>query len=211
MYAKFGEVFAKNGIGTVVISYRLSPKVQHPAHIEDVAKAFAWTVRNIGKYGGNAEQIFVSGHSAGGHLSALLATDERYLKAEKLSLSNIKGALPLSGVYTILPGERMSAVFGKDADVVRDASPLAHVTEKLPPFLIVYADKDFPSCDKMSEAFCTAIQKKKGEASTLKVTERTHITIISKLMSSDSDPATVAMLEFIAKNTGRKLVEKEKK
>jgi acetyl esterase/lipase len=211
LYGPLGETFAKNGIGTVIISYRLSPKVQHPAHIEDVAKAFAWTVRNIAKHGGNAEQIFVSGHSAGGHLSALLATDEKYLKAEKLDRTSIKAAIPLSGVYTIVPAGKLATVFGKDADVARDASPLTHVTDKLPPFLILYADKDIATIDKVSETFCEAIKKKKGEASAVKIEDRTHITIITKLAASDTDPATVAMLTFIAKQTGRKLIEKESK
>ena len=51
LYGGLGKVFAKNGIGVVVINYRLSPKVQHPAHVEDVARAFAWTHKNVGKYG----------------------------------------------------------------------------------------------------------------------------------------------------------------
>src|SRR5438874_1699915 len=59
LYGPLGTVFAKNGIGVVVINYRLSPKVQHPAHIEDVARAFAWTHKNIGKHGGKADQLFV--------------------------------------------------------------------------------------------------------------------------------------------------------
>src|SRR5262245_19852702 len=54
-----GERFASAGFVTVVISYRLSPGVSHPAHMQDVAKAFAWTVRNVSKHGGNPEQIFV--------------------------------------------------------------------------------------------------------------------------------------------------------
>jgi acetyl esterase/lipase len=74
-YPKLGETFASRGIGMVIINYRLSPKVQHPAHIQDVAKAFAWTCNNIGHYGGLADQIFCCGHSAGGHLVALLATE----------------------------------------------------------------------------------------------------------------------------------------
>ena len=86
-YPRLGEAFASRGLGTVVINYRLSPKVQHPAHIQDVAKAFAWTCANIGKYGGDADQIFCMGHSAGGHLVSLLATDESYLKAEKRSFA----------------------------------------------------------------------------------------------------------------------------
>jgi acetyl esterase/lipase len=80
-FDRIGRTFAKNGVGFVSTGYRLSPKVQHPAHIQDVAKGFAWTVANIGKHGGNAGAIFVSGHSAGGHLAALLATDDDYLKA----------------------------------------------------------------------------------------------------------------------------------
>src|SRR5438270_10644137 len=91
LYGPLGQRFAANGIGTAIINYRLSPAVQHPAHAQDVAKAFAWTHKNIGKHGGRADQIFISGHSAGGHLVALLATDESYLKAHKLGISDIKG------------------------------------------------------------------------------------------------------------------------
>src|SRR5262249_28035479 len=59
------ETFAKQGIGVVTTGYRLSPAVKHPAHTEDVARAFAWAVLNITKHGGRADAIFVSGHSAG--------------------------------------------------------------------------------------------------------------------------------------------------
>src|SRR5262245_61264796 len=79
-YPDLGKFMAQHGVGAVIISYRLSPKVQHPAHIEDVAKAFAWTCTHIEKYGGKADQIFCCGHSAGGHLVSLLATDDKYLK-----------------------------------------------------------------------------------------------------------------------------------
>src|SRR5262245_64343164 len=43
LYGPFGRLLAKNGIGAVIISYRLTPQVQHPGHIEDVARAFTWT------------------------------------------------------------------------------------------------------------------------------------------------------------------------
>src|SRR5262249_36524284 len=104
IYPRLGEGFAGRGVGTGIINYPLSAGVQHPAHIRDVARAFAWTVKNISKYGGRADWVFLSGHSAGGHLAALLATDESYLRAEKLSLGSIRGVLALSGVYVIVPG-----------------------------------------------------------------------------------------------------------
>ena len=60
-----GQRFAAAGYLTVVTSYRLSPQVSHPAHIQDVAAAFAWVKRNIRAHGGDPDRIIVIGHSAG--------------------------------------------------------------------------------------------------------------------------------------------------
>lgn len=208
-YGPLGRTFAKNGIGVVVINYRLSPKVKHPAHIEDVAKAFAWTHRNIGKYGGRADQIFVSGHSAGGHLVALLCTDPSHLGREQLTVQAVKGMIPMSGVYTI-PAGLLKEAFGTDEKVCTAASPLTHVKGDHPPALILYADKDYPFLDVMGEQFCKKLKGCRCEASSLKVNNRTHITIIVQV-ASEADPATQAMLEFIARHSGLKLTERQQK
>src|SRR5262249_42464077 len=150
-FDKIGRTFAKNGVGFVSTGYRLSPKVVHPAHIQDVAKGFAWTVANISKYGGNADAIFVSRHSARGHLAALLGTDDESLKAEKLSLTNIKGVIPVSGVFVV--SQRMKNVFGEDAEVCKKASPQNHIRDGLPPFLIFYGDGEQTGLGKQAEAF----------------------------------------------------------
>jgi acetyl esterase/lipase len=96
-----GRYYASRGIGAVLPSYRLSPRVKHPDHVKDLARAFAWTVRHIGRYGGRPDQLYLCGHSAGGHLAALLATDDSYLKAEGVKLSSVKGVIAVSGVYRI--------------------------------------------------------------------------------------------------------------
>ncbi len=101
LYSAVGKFLARNGFMAVLPNYRLTPRVKHPEHIKDVARAFAWTVKHCRDYGGNPNDIFVSGHSAGGHLAALLATDETYLKAEGLKRSNIRGVITFSGVYRI--------------------------------------------------------------------------------------------------------------
>src|SRR5262245_25453910 len=56
LYQRFATFWARQGVGTVVTNYRLSPGVKHPEHIKDVARAFAWTARNIGKYHGRTDQ-----------------------------------------------------------------------------------------------------------------------------------------------------------
>jgi acetyl esterase/lipase len=207
-FDRIGRTFARNGLAFVSTGYRLSPKVQHPAHIQDVAKGFAWTVANIGKHGGNTGAIFVSGHSAGGHLAALLATDDDYLKVEKLSLSNIKGAIPVSGVFVISP--RMKNVFGDNEEVCKKASPQTHVREGLPPFLILYADNELGDLGKQAETFAPALKDHKVEATIIKGKDRNHGSIMMK-MSAEDDPATQAVLEFVAKHSNLKLVSKESK
>lgn len=204
LYGALGNVFAKNGVGMVIVNYRLSPAVQHPAHVQDVAKAFAWTVGNISKYGGRPDQVFISGHSAGGHLVALLATAEKYLAAEKLGLDKIKGVVALSGVYAIRGGGRLKDAFGEDPQVLKEASPVQHVKAGLPPFLIVYADNDFTGLDKLAESMGKALKDAKDTVTVMKIDNRDHYTII-RSMVQESDPVTQAALQFIAKLSGLKL------
>lgn len=198
VYSAFGKFCARQGIGVVVTNYRLSPGVTHPEHVKDVARAFAWTYRNIARYHGAPEQMFVAGHSAGGHLAALLATDEKYLKAEGLTLDTIRGAIPMSGVYRIPDSSPFfTPAFSDNAKVRRDASPVTHVRTSLPPFLIIYAESDLPYCGKdTSEEFCKALVDSKCQAKSLEAKDRNHISLIVKVSTPD-DPASLALREFI--------------
>jgi acetyl esterase/lipase len=114
LFASVGQFLAQQGIGVVLPNYRISPAVKHPEHILDVARAFAWTHQHIAEYGGNPEQLFLAGHSAGGHLVSLLATDESYLQLVGLQSSAIKGVISISGVYHISP-KPLAVVLGGTA------------------------------------------------------------------------------------------------
>jgi acetyl esterase/lipase len=198
LYVAIGQAFAQAGIGTVVINYRLSPKVKHPAHIQDVARAFAWTHANIAKYGGNPARIFVFGHSAGGHLVSLLATDPEYLKAQKLAPTDIRGVISVSGVYTIPPDfGPFRPIFGSDEAACRKASPLSHVSGGHPPFLIAYADKDFAQLDTMAIDMNAVLEKCKSPTKLLKLQNRNHYTIIIYAITT-TDPLNIAIRAFVA-------------
>jgi acetyl esterase/lipase len=201
LYAALGQSLAADGIGCVICNYRLSPAVQHPAHVEDVAKAFAWTAENIAKYGGKKEQLFLCGHSAGGHLVSLLVTDPQYLKAEKHLPTEVKGVASFSGVYEIVTGLTvLEAAFGKDEKVCKLASPLTHVTGKSPPFLIAYADTDFPRLDETALNMHAALKKAESPVELVKCKDRNHYTIIIQFVKSD-DPLNKAFREFVQKNS----------
>jgi acetyl esterase/lipase len=104
LYSSVGQFLASQGVGAVLPNYRLSPRVRHPEHVKDVARAVAWVRSHIAEYGGSPERLFLAGHSAGGHLVSLLASDETYLEAEGLRTNDVKGVIALSGVYRIPPG-----------------------------------------------------------------------------------------------------------
>jgi acetyl esterase/lipase len=103
-YSAVGRFLAENGVGAVLPNYRLSPWVKHPEHVKDVARAFAWAHAHIADYGGDPGRMFLAGHSAGGHLVSLLATDETYLKAEGLGTKDVRGVISVCGVYRIPEG-----------------------------------------------------------------------------------------------------------
>ena len=77
--------------------------------------ALAWTRTFIGTFGGSPDKIFLAGHSAGGHLVSLLATDDTYLKAVGLRTSDIKGVISICGVYRI-PAGKMEVTLGGDSE-----------------------------------------------------------------------------------------------
>ena len=199
-YPPLGNRFAREGIITVVPSYRLAPRNPHPAQIEDIAAAFAWTVRNIAGYGGDTNRIYVGGHSAGGHLVALLSLDARYLKAHQLSPKTIRGVVALSGVFNLAEGDNQSSVFGKDKQVRRDASPLFHVHRGAPPFLVSYCEWDYPTLPAQARAFYDALKKAGVPADLVFVPGQSHISEVIAL-TQDDDPAAREIVRLIMPTT----------
>ena len=196
-FGPVGKTFASNGIGFVAINYRLPPAVKHPDHAKDAAEAFAWVVANLGKDGADTKRIFVGGQSAGGHLAALLGTDESYLKKHELGLKDIRGVVPISGVFDVTHS-RLARVFGED-DSRKAGSPMTHIGDKMPPFLVLYADKELGALGKQAEEFAKAVKAKNGKIEVKMIADRTHGTIMRTIARPD-DEATRAIFAFIKKN-----------
>ncbi len=200
LYGPLGNRYGRAGFVTVVPSYRLAPKHPHPAQIDDVAAAFAWTVRHIAEYGGDTNRIYVAGHSAGGHLAALLSLDERQLAPYQLSPKAIRGVLALSGVYNLATSESQDSVFGSDREVRRAASPLFHVTSGAPPFLVTYCQWDYFSLPAQAREFHHALQQAGVKADLTYIPRENHISEMLNV-SREDDPLVAAALKFMNRGT----------
>ena len=203
--AFIGQRFAAAGFATAVVNYRLSPDVKHPAHVQDAAASFAWVKRNIAKYGGNADQVFIIGHSAGAYLVALLATDERYVAAHKLSLRDIRGVVPVSAFYWVertgVAPDREKTIWGTDTSVWIDASPAHHLRKDAPPMLVVYADGD-DEWRRQQNAEMVQVLKAAGDAHVdiAQISGRNHNSIWSKV-SEPNDETAERIIQFVRANT----------
>jgi len=177
VYKALGDRFARAGIGVAIPSYRLMPQNPHPAQIEDVAAAFAWVARNIAQRGGDPARIYLSGHSAGAHLVALLALDEKYLKKFDLDHTAIHGVIAMSGVYDV---DNLDTFL---ADGVKhDASPVSHVHSGAPPFLITYCQWDYFGLPRQARDMTLALKKNFVAAQLLYVPGENHISEVISLV-----------------------------
>jgi acetyl esterase/lipase len=199
-----GQRFAAAGYLTVVISYRLSPQVSHPAHIQDVAAAFAWVKRNIRQRGGDPDRILVIGHSAGAYLAMLLAADSRYLDVHTLSPKDIKGLAPVSGFFWVdKPGvgpDRPTYIWGADRKVWVEASPVRYLRADLPPVLIVDTDGDEDWRQQQNVDFAAALRSAGNKDVTMhKVRGRTHMSVWTDMLNGESEETSSVILRFAAR------------
>ena len=201
-----GRRFALHGIAVVAPNYRLSPAVKYPAHIEDAARAFRWTWDNIAAHGADREKIFVAGGSAGGHLTMLLSLDESFLIRQGLKGSNIRGAIPISGLMDVTRTGplRRGKVWENSAEVMKKASPLPWVRKDAPPILVLFADGETPERARQNRQVYEALRKAGHPDVKMKVlADRTHNSIRPNL-SNEGDPALLAMLAFLRDHSGGK-------
>jgi len=202
-YGPLGRAFAERGIACAAISYRLSPEVVHPVHVEDCARALRWLADHAAEYGYDRERLFLCGHSAGAHLVALLATDPSYLVAQGLSTKDVRGVVPISGPFDVSPGvEVFATAFGTDVEVRRDASPLRNVTKDAPPFLVLWADRDMAGLPASGKLFAAALGRADVPVESAEIADRTHGSIIARFGKAD-DRTTELVFGFVERLSQR--------
>jgi acetyl esterase/lipase len=142
------------------VNYRLSPGATFPDHLVDLKAALAWIRAHADEYGIDPDFVVVTGGSAGGHLTALMAltaNDARYQPGFEQADTSVQAAIPFYGVYDftnrndtappefrtwILQPLVVKAFIEDEPETFAAASPLDQIHADAPPFLIVHGDKD---------------------------------------------------------------------
>lgn len=154
----------------VSLSYRLAPAQTYPAPLHDCLAGLAWVHANIARFGGDPERIVVGGHSAGGHLAALLTLRADLHAGFGLPPGVVKACLPYSGVYDLFstaadgsvsrsPSTLRLVPEGDDA-AAREASPIRWVEGNRTPFVVTWSENDNPYCKAQGPLFLAALRDK---------------------------------------------------
>ena len=191
IYTFIGRRLAKQGVVAVVINYRLAPAVHVPEQAADCARALAWTEQNIKQYGGDPARVFVMGHSAGGGLAALLATDDALLATHGLPQNPVRGAImddPAGlDMYSYLKemkyeGDQKYLVpFGNDPVVWKQESPIYKIKTGMPPFIFYIGGETYPSISGSSGRFRDRLKAIGQPAPYTIIPGRHHIPMVLQL------------------------------
>lgn len=189
--------FAGEGIGFVSVNYRLSPKATFPAYVEDAAEAVAFVRRTIAERGGDPEQVYVSGHSAGGYLTAMLAMDPKYLAKHDLKPTDFAGYMPVAGQMITHSTVRIERGVSEFQPIVDEAAPAFHARKDAPRILSIAGSEDLPARAEENRWFVAALRNAgHADSEYAEFEGRTHNTIAS-LLDEPDDAVAAKMKAFM--------------
>lgn len=205
--------FVEKGFAFVPVNYRFVPHATMDTIVRDVAKSVGWVHTNISRYGGDPKRIFLMGHSAGAQLAALLCADSRYIEAERVPLTSIKGCVPVDGDTYDVPLQVATTAARRKSlqqptpkmgypekfgtlERQRELSAVNHVAPNrgIPPFLLIHV-ADHTDTSAQAYRLWAALDQAGVEAKLFGAEGTDHVKL-DRNLGVAGDPATKALFEF---------------
>jgi arylformamidase len=153
------ERLVEAGAAVALIGYDLAPAVDMDKIVAEIRQGLAWLYRHAEAQGFDPERMFVAGHSAGGHLSAMaLATD--WAEA-RLPADLIKGVCAISGVFDLEPIRRcyLNEVLQLTPEQVRRNSPLGLAPRARCPVTVTLGGRETDAFHEQSRAYARMLKQ----------------------------------------------------
>lgn len=160
------------GFAVALVEYTLAPEADIGRIIGEVRRAVDWLAANAAVLGGDPARIYVSGHSAGGHLAAAA-----------LDRPGVAGVLPISGLYDLEPIRLcyLNEKLGLTDDSARRHSPLLHLPERSPPLVVAVGAAELPELVRQSADYAAALAARGLPARYLPLAGHDHFTVLEEL------------------------------
>ena len=206
-YGFFGRTMARSGHVTVNAGYRLGEDGKYPAMLEDAATAVKWTLDNITDHGGDPEQIFLIGHSAGAYNAVMAALNTRWLEQQDVPPGTIKGVIGLAGPYDFLPltSDGAKRAFGDEPDL-DITQPINFVRSDAPPMLLMTGSADETVKPRNTQALNDALTKLSASSEVHVYPGVSHARIIMNFAHpwASSSDVNERVAEFVGAKTAKR-------
>ncbi len=186
------EALVEAGVAVAVVNYALCPQATIDAIAGQMRRALAWTAREAPDFGGDPARIQVAGHSAGGHLVAMLMADER-------SAPLVQSGISVSGLFDLEPlrATSINAALGLDAAAARRASPLFMTPASGAPLALAVGGAETRAFHDQADALAARWGAAGARIERIALPGRDHFAAIDALAEPES-PLFAAALRLVA-------------
>jgi arylformamidase len=188
MFHFVARAFRSHDIATVLINYPLAPEASMDQIVASCRAAIEWTYNNIYQYNGNPDDIYVAGHSAGGHLVTTLLTANPPLLNYQQTADIIKGACSISGLFNLIPVQLsyVNQVIGMDKETA-----LRHSSADIPPtnqcpLLIAVGAAESDEFNDQSTLLYNNWKVKNKNVELLRIPGLNHYSILDTILNTSS-------------------------
>lgn len=201
-YAFAALPFVEKGYIVAIPDYSKYPDVKFPAFVEDAALATAWIYDHIEKYRGDKRRLYLSGHSSGAHIAALVAVDPRYLKKEGKDRAIVTAFSGLAGPYDFIPeDDDLKDIFGPPENYPQMQVP-TFIDGQQPPMQLLHGADDKDVIQRNLNRLRDKIEEKGGIVETKIYPGIDHKEIVGALswVWQNKAPVRDDMIEFFEKH-----------
>ena len=185
------------GAVSVVVNYALMPGVTMAELLRQCRAALAWTDANIARYGGDPSRIFISGHSAGGHIVAMmLAADAPPGTGDASAI--VKGVVAISGLFDLEPIRLcfLNETLRLTPEEVRPASPLYNLPARPTPLVVCYGGAESDEFARQSASYGAAVEAAGGPCEVRAIGNDDHMSIAASLAAADSELTGIILAQM---------------
>lgn len=206
-YDLLGRNFASKGVITVIPDYTLSPEANYDGMARQIVSVIQWTKKNISQYNGNPNTIYITGHSAGGHLSALAVMNPKYgIDSGSISgiILNDAAGLDIRNYLEENPPtvkDDYLATWTSNSELWKDASPIYFLNKNTPPFLIYVGDKTYNAVKISNNRFVNALKPFQPDVMPIRLNKK-HVSMVLQYFYPWSDRFDEIITFMIPKKRG---------
>jgi arylformamidase len=194
--ANFVPAFTQRDATVVLVEYDLCPQVTVTDIVRQTRASIAWVFRNIARYGADPSNLYISGHSAGGHLTAMALAHD--WQKEGLPTDFIKGAVAMSGVHDLDMVMHISAneQIQMTPEIAEQNSPFRHPPRVNCPVLIAVGSVEPEGWKQMSKDYFAFCKQRGLKAEYLEVPGANHYTM-SEHLGDPNSPLAQAIFTLV--------------